>query len=312
MLLSIIVPHKNDIDRLEKLIMSIPQRKYFEIIVVDDHSDNIENIIKRLEKFSMVNLYINNSNTLSAGKARNIGLEKAKGKWIIFADSDDYFLEEFLYAFSKYKNSDFDVIYFQPEFPKNHSVTHISNIFDLYFQNPTEENKMRVKLNNTAPWSKMMRLDYIKAKSIIFEETIKSNDQMFSLKQAIFTKQTEIASERIYHFEVHNGGITKNKTKEAFIDSVGVFSRSYNLLSNNLSSNEMGNLFPEMYYFPFKFLVESLINYNSYTLFKIVKAEYKKNANWKISVNTFLLAIKAFYKNNKLHKKISRGAHEKK
>ncbi len=62
-----------------------------EIILVNDNSsDKSLNICKNLKKKYKNIILINNKKNLGPGKSRNIGLNKAKGKYIIFLDSDDY------------------------------------------------------------------------------------------------------------------------------------------------------------------------------------------------------------------------------
>lgn len=47
-----------------------------------------------------------------AGYARNIGLSHARGKWIIFADADDFFTADCFTILNEYMDSPHEVIYF--------------------------------------------------------------------------------------------------------------------------------------------------------------------------------------------------------
>ena len=47
-----------------------------------------------------------------AGAARNIGLTYAKGKWILFADADDFFQDGLEILLNNYLHSDVDIVYF--------------------------------------------------------------------------------------------------------------------------------------------------------------------------------------------------------
>ena len=53
---TIVIPHKNVPDLLERLISSIPFREDLEIIVVDDHSD--ADVVERLRKLERGNITI--------------------------------------------------------------------------------------------------------------------------------------------------------------------------------------------------------------------------------------------------------------
>lgn len=88
---SIIIPHFNDFKSLERLLNSIPSRDDIEIIVIDDKSTDEYD----LDSIKSKCIFLNNETPIkSAGTCRNIGLKIAKGKWLLFADSDDVFFEQ--------------------------------------------------------------------------------------------------------------------------------------------------------------------------------------------------------------------------
>src|SRR5690554_7988035 len=99
---SVIIPHYNCEDGLERLLKSIPNKDTIEVIVVDDRSST-ELFKDVINKSHLVNIsgYINEG-VKGAGAARNIGLEKAKGEFLVFADSDDFFT---LDAFKSIENA---------------------------------------------------------------------------------------------------------------------------------------------------------------------------------------------------------------
>lgn len=90
--ISVIVPNYNNAKYLEKCINSVLSQTYtnYEIIYVDDMStDNSVSIAKKLlvdKKHSIIKLKSKRYN----GGARNEGILKAKGDYIVCIDSDDY------------------------------------------------------------------------------------------------------------------------------------------------------------------------------------------------------------------------------
>lgn len=80
---TIIIPHHNTPDLLNKCIKSIPDRKDIQIIVIDDNSDpNIVNSETfHISERNNVEIIFNKIGK-GAGHARNIGLDRAKGKWL--------------------------------------------------------------------------------------------------------------------------------------------------------------------------------------------------------------------------------------
>lgn len=92
-LISIIIPTYNRGNLLRRCLKSVLSQKYenWEAIVVDNYSqDNTDDIIKEFCD-SRIKFYKNhNYGVISI--SRNFGIEKSKGEWICFLDSDDYWL----------------------------------------------------------------------------------------------------------------------------------------------------------------------------------------------------------------------------
>ncbi len=89
--ISILIPHRNDSEKLELCIKALTNqsypREYFEIIVIDNDSDTVhkENVDKLpgLYEIKLLNQPIQSSYA-----ARNLGLKHARGEYIAFTDSD--------------------------------------------------------------------------------------------------------------------------------------------------------------------------------------------------------------------------------
>lgn len=97
----------------KRCIQSIPDRDDIQIVIVDDNS-SVPNRLKSVESELRRNnaTFIYTVEGRGAGYARNVGIENAVGKWLIFADADDFFTEDAFNVFDKYKESDNDIVYF--------------------------------------------------------------------------------------------------------------------------------------------------------------------------------------------------------
>ena len=97
---SVIVITKNNVDTIEKCILSLLDQSYpeknLEIIFVDGHStDGTDKIIEKYVKKTFVcNLFYENSGTM--GFARNVGVSKSKGSIIAFTDADAFVPNDWL------------------------------------------------------------------------------------------------------------------------------------------------------------------------------------------------------------------------
>lgn len=91
--LSIIIPTYNRADKISRAIMSILLQEYkdYELIIVDDCStDDTEKVVKNFEDERI--FYYKLERNLGAAGARNYGVNKSRGKYIAFHDSDDEWL----------------------------------------------------------------------------------------------------------------------------------------------------------------------------------------------------------------------------
>ena len=111
---SIIIPVYNVDKYLTECLSSVTNQTYrnFEVILIDDGStDNSRDIcVNWCHKDSRFNYYYQENGGL--GSARNYGVSKAKGLWLTFLDSDDWwepiYLEKMI---SKTKNKKINAIY---------------------------------------------------------------------------------------------------------------------------------------------------------------------------------------------------------
>lgn len=112
---SIIVPVYNVEDYLDKCLSSIFSSSYdnYEVIIVNDGTeDNSEKIIKDYMKKHKNIIYIKQENQ-GLSEARNHGIKKATGDYIIFVDSDDYIEKDLLSEINKSTKNNPDLIRYQ-------------------------------------------------------------------------------------------------------------------------------------------------------------------------------------------------------
>ncbi len=123
---SIIVPLYNRVDLIGETINSVLKQTFnnWELIIVDDGStDGSYEYIKSLsEKESRIKLSKRDRAPKGAPTCRNIGLDKARGDYVIYLDSDDllasHCLEQRIEAMQQYSDHDFIVFpiqYFEKE-----------------------------------------------------------------------------------------------------------------------------------------------------------------------------------------------------
>lgn len=92
---SVIVPAHNSAAFIEKGLQSIKEQDFkdYELIVICDACE--DNTVEVTRKYAEV---VKITDFGRPGLARNVGIEAAQGEYIIFMDSDDWFLHEYVFT----------------------------------------------------------------------------------------------------------------------------------------------------------------------------------------------------------------------
>ncbi|TDX32161.1 glycosyl transferase family 2 [Modicisalibacter xianhensis] len=101
MLVSIVTPLHNSAKTAETAILSVKKQTLidWEMILVDDFSnDNTLDIVLSCTRGDPRFKIVKMSKNVGAGEARNAAIEEAKGRYISFLDSDDFWLPDKLYS----------------------------------------------------------------------------------------------------------------------------------------------------------------------------------------------------------------------
>ncbi|TRO65110.1 glycosyltransferase family 2 protein [Christiangramia sabulilitoris] len=94
---SVVIPNYNRAQKVKVAIQSVLDQTYtdFEIIIVDDKST--DNSISEIEQLKSEKIFVHQLKRNSgAAVARNYGVNLAKGEFISFLDSDDFYEKNFL------------------------------------------------------------------------------------------------------------------------------------------------------------------------------------------------------------------------
>lgn len=110
---SVIIPTYNRSNALERCLDSLVNQTFkdFEVVVCDDGSvDDTVSVIKQFQ--NKLNLtYSYNENWGGPAKPRNLGIHLAKGEYICFLDSDDWWMPNKLMVLVRNISPKFDVYY---------------------------------------------------------------------------------------------------------------------------------------------------------------------------------------------------------
>lgn len=247
---SLIIPHYNSSGKIRRLLRSIDigMSELLEIIIIDDgsekyHIEKIDELINS-EKILDINLIKNHSGNKGAGSARNIGLEVAKGEWVLFADADDYFEPNMSEKLESASKLPVDIVFFFPDTISEISGT-VSDRNKVYLdlaknfnENPTYDNELLLKFKYNVPWGKLIRKSLIIENNVKFDEVMVSNDIMFSAKLAMLAKKVMVIPVYLYVVTLSDETLTTKKNVSNFFTRVDVKKREELFLKNNLSKKD--------------------------------------------------------------------------
>ncbi|MFI3260486.1 MAG: glycosyltransferase [bacterium] len=224
---SVIIPVYNSEKYILNLLEQLKEQTYknFEVIIINDGSvDDSEIICKNMIKgFNNFKLY--NQKNSGVSIARNNGLEKATGEYVVFIDSDDsicnntiellvYNIENYSvdYAFGAYitsKNSKLDNV-----------VDAIStNVNDLKLSiiNSRILEDTKIYGNSRTIWGKIYKLKIIKDNNIKFIEDLKLfEDGLFNLEYLNYVFKYKSFSEKIYKYRIDINSSVKSYKEDLY------------------------------------------------------------------------------------------------
>ena len=227
---SIIITHYNLTNLLERLLNSIPEREDIQIIVIDDCSTS--NYLLELSKlqflFPKVEFYSSSENG-GGGKARNIGLTHAKGKYIIFADADDFFTPEFSKILTTYQSSEaYDIIYFNNVSVESDTLqpsnrnNQLSSFFRLA-KKESEKAELALRFIFGEPWCKIVSRQMIETHGIKFDETPIHNDTKYSYLVGFFGKRIKLEERIGYCITNRSNSVSKQISNEKLLIRTKIF-----------------------------------------------------------------------------------------
>ncbi len=245
-LVSIIIPHFNSPVLLRKLLLSIPKKEEIQIIVVDDNSTKDLAVYNECAKeFADRVIFLkNDSGIKGAGSSRNIGLEMAKGEWLLFADADDYFLDTLWNVLIKYTKETADIIFFAPTSvsletgEKSDRHRYGQSLVEGYLTKKDIKSKALLRYGFDSPCSKLIRKSIVTENNIVFDTTKVANDVMFSAKCAVGAKEIAAGEEIFYCITKGKGTLSTTGGEENFDIRRKVWIDKYQYLKSNLSGEE--------------------------------------------------------------------------
>lgn len=212
---SIVIPVHNAEKYLRQCIDSILRQTYpfFELICVDDGSVDASNeILKEYERQDSRVILIEQSNQY-AGVARNNGIKKANGKYLLFLDADDFFEDnmlELLVEKAELGNTEvlvFDAFQFDNQSQKviNPMWSAVNKtMFGEDLKSADDIADVIFDFTTPVPWNKLFLREFIIQNKIMFQELKRSNDIFFVYAALSCAKRIGVLDSKLMFYRDNN------------------------------------------------------------------------------------------------------------
>jgi len=240
-ILSIIIPVYNVELYLKNCLDSILNQNInnYEIILINDGSTDNSSIIcdEYVNKYSNIKV-IHKSNGGSSD-ARNNGLKIAKGKYILFIDSDDFIEPESLKNIIKYTVNNVDIIFLDAyKYFDNKSIEKVDTDFcteklktnnkDILLDNISRMNKF-----SGSACSKAIRREFLLDNNILFENNITMEDIDWNLKILTKINTSDYYSGKYYYYRQNRkNSITNSINENTFKSGIKIIKKWQNFNDN--------------------------------------------------------------------------------
>lgn len=213
--ISVIVPVYNAASTLEGCVSSILAQTFtdFELMLINDGSkDNSAELCKKLSASDNRIIYIEKENG-GAASVRNLGIDRAKGDYLCFVDSDDYIdsdMLEFMYNKAIEHNADIVQCGYIME---NDGVSSRISVSDGVLDGEEINSRIvEIKSKNLidSPCNKLYRKSFVVDSGVRMPENEAFEDTDFNLRLLSFKPKMVLSERCFYHYVLHMGSTTRH------------------------------------------------------------------------------------------------------
>lgn len=213
---SIIIPvWRGAISFLPKLFDSIPENDGIEIIVVDNSNEPVRK--EEIDSKRKIT-FLHSAPERHAGGSRNDGVATANGKWLLFADADDFFTHDAFDIYYSMIDSDAEIVYtgmggvYEDTGERSDRGDYYARLVHGFCEGIIPEEYLR--LGFASPCCKMVSHELVNRHQIKYDEIRAGNDMYFSLVSGFYAKSIAAVDRITYIATVNKGSLTKRRDYE--------------------------------------------------------------------------------------------------
>ncbi|MDE7430493.1 MAG: glycosyltransferase family 2 protein [Lachnospiraceae bacterium] len=211
--ISIIMPVYNTANYLKESLGSLLRQTYteFELICVNDAStDDSFSILREFQQRDARLVIVEHDINRGAAVSRNDGLKIAKGEYVIFLDSDDYFYQDMLevsYQYAVEKNA--DIVIFGSETMENGVLRKASCHYQCI--DSVDKKLLFLPTIRHVPWDKLVKKRILLDHKIWFQDIPTNNDIFYSFAVILMAERIIVCSKELLQYRYGRLGSLTNK-----------------------------------------------------------------------------------------------------
>lgn len=214
-MVSVIIPVYNAEKYINECLDSLLRQTYsdFEIICVDDGSSDRSLEILHRYKQQDGRITVLSQKNQYAGAARNVGMERAKGKYLLFLDADDFFCEDMLErAVDEAEKSRTEILAFdaylyddvRKEIKTESWAPLSAALFGDGVKSAAKIANVLYQFATPAPWNKLFLRDHVEKNGLRFQEIKRVNDLSFTYEALSCAERIGVLNEKLLYYRIGN------------------------------------------------------------------------------------------------------------
>ena len=214
---SIIVPCYNCQTRVSDTLDSLAAQSYpdFEVVCVNDGStDDTISVLEQYKEKGTLDMQIISKPNGGVSSARNVGIQAAKGKYLLFLDADDLYHPTYIqHLCNAMEYSDVDIAYCL--LSRDAAIlTEIRQTIPVVIQTQEEAmHNLLYRMPEVGFYCYLYRKDWIIREKLEFDENTQHfEDREFNWKYLCHCKSAAFVDAPLYYYRVVETSVTNRKT----------------------------------------------------------------------------------------------------
>ncbi|MFC0343549.1 glycosyltransferase [Epilithonimonas hispanica] len=284
-LVTIVIPIYKVEKFIERCLQSVVNQGYknIECILVNDVTPDAsmeiaEKFIQKNQDFNFV--VFNQPTNQGLSMARNVGMDKAKGEYIYFLDSDDEILPdaiESLVELSEKTKAEISMGEVQGvKIPSNEKV----DVFPIHTKVDFLQGNIQIlqELVNggfaVSSWNKLISVDFLRFNNMYFTKGLYAQDSLHTFEMGLHLETLAFLRQKTYVYYLHEDSVIHNRKKVHFDNWITIAEKINEHYVNEKDTQRK------------KLILEYLINFKATTLQMNWKAQQNEEL-WKYSYKAY-------------------------